>query len=177
MRFVLLSEETVELNYQAGCILEECFPDSYTGCGEKKLQEYTKNENITLAYVSEDKVLGFVSSMPKYGVSTWELHPLAVTEKSRGKEIGKNLCLELEKILREKGYLTIYLGTDDEEFKTSLSEDDLFEDTYSKIENIKNYKKHPYEFYQKIGYKIIGFIPYANGLNKPDILMGKSLVR
>lgn len=31
----------------------------------------------------------------------------------------------------------------------------------------------PYEFYQKLGYAIIGVVPDANGLGKPDILMAK----
>jgi aminoglycoside 6'-N-acetyltransferase I len=36
---------------------------------------------------------------------------------------------------------------------------------------------HPYEFYQKLGYVIVGVIPDANGPGKPDILMAKSLAR
>ncbi len=40
----------------------------------------------------------------------------------------------------------IYLGTDDEDGKTSLSEGDLFEDTYEKIKNIRNLDRHPYAF-------------------------------
>ena len=69
----------------------------------------------------------------------------------------------------------IYLGTDDERFQTSLSEGDLFENTFEKIENIINYHNHPYEFYQKIGYKIVGVLPDANGAKKPDIIMAKRL--
>jgi hypothetical protein len=34
-----------------------------------------------------------------------------------------------------------------------------------------------YEFYQKQGYVIVGVMPDANGLGKPDILMAKSVVR
>jgi aminoglycoside 6'-N-acetyltransferase I len=45
------------------------------------------------------------------------------------------------------------------------------------IVSIRNLKRHPYEFYQKLGYVIVGVIPDANGPGKPDILMAKSLVR
>ena len=32
---------------------------------------------------------------------------------------------------------------------------------------------HPFGFYQKLGYVIIGVVPDANGWGKPDIIMGK----
>jgi hypothetical protein len=34
---------------------------------------------------------------------------------------------------------------------------------------------HSYEFYQKLGFSIIGAMPDANGLGKPDIYMAKPL--
>ncbi len=41
--------------------------------------------------------------------------------------------------------------------KTSLAiEEDLFEDTFDKLETIQNRKDHPYEFYEKLGYQIVG---------------------
>ena len=75
------------------------------------------------------------------------------------------------------GCCTIYLGSDDEFDKTTLANTNLFDDLYSKIKNIRNLERHPYEFYQKIGYQIVGVIPDANGLGKPDIWLAKSLVR
>ena len=67
----------------------------------------------------------------------------------------------------------LYLGTDDEFFQTSLSQGDLFEDTFEKIQNIRNLARHPYEFYQKQGFQIVGVLPDANGPGKPDIWMAK----
>ena len=122
-------------------------------------------------------VVGMVGAMPQYGITGWELHPLAVRAEAREKGIGTNLCRELERILKEKGCITIYLGSDDETGSTTLANTDLFVDTYEKIKNIRNLSNHAFEFYQKVGYKIVGVIPDANGIGKPDIWLAKSLVR
>jgi aminoglycoside 6'-N-acetyltransferase I len=60
---------------------------------------------------------------------------------------------------------------------TSLSGVDLFTNVLEAIATIQNFKGHPYAFYQKLGFVIVGVLPDANGLGKPDILMAKSLVR
>ena len=52
----------------------------------------------------------------------------------------------------------------------------MFQDTFEKIKNIQNLKGHPYTFYQKVGYQIVGVIPNANGIGKPDIWLAKSLI-
>ncbi len=75
--------------------------------------------------------------------------------------------------MQERGGITVYLGTDDEDNMTSLSNTDLYTNLSEKIVKIKNLKRHPYEFYQKQGYAIVGVIPDANGIGKPDILMAK----
>ncbi len=35
--------------------------------------------------------------------------------------------------------------------------------------------KSSLEFYQKVGYTVVGVVPDANGLGKPDILMAKRI--
>ena len=52
---------------------------------------------------------------------------------------------------------------------------DLYDDTFDKIKNIQNTGNHPFPFYEKLGYKIVGVIPDANGIGKPDILMAKRI--
>jgi aminoglycoside 6'-N-acetyltransferase I len=56
---------------------------------------------------------------------------------------------------------------------TSLSQVDLYPNVVEHITHIRNIRRHPYEFYQRLGYVIVGVIPDANGLGKPDIIMAK----
>ncbi|MGH2480724.1 MAG: GNAT family N-acetyltransferase, partial [Ktedonobacteraceae bacterium] len=91
--------------------------------------------------------------------------------------IGRWLVQDFEQQVQARGGVTIMLGTDDEGQRTTLSGVNLFPNVYEHIARIKNRGRHPYEFYQKLGYVIVGVVPDANGLGKPDILMAKSLVR
>lgn len=103
--------------------------------------------------------------------------PLVVLVSQQGKGIGRVLVTDLEERMRECGGLTILLGTDDVTQQTTLAGIDLFPNVWEHVTHIKNLSRHPYEFYQKLGYVIVGAVPDANGLGKPDILMPKSVVR
>jgi aminoglycoside 6'-N-acetyltransferase I len=81
----------------------------------------------------------------------------------------------LEAEVRKRGGITLYLGTDDEFDMTSLSNVNLYDHLWERIANIRNFKKHPYEFYQKQGFQIVGVLPDVNGLGKPDIYMAKRI--
>lgn len=177
IELVELSRKDTDYIGQAAGIIADAFPDSYGDCGEEEILKCLQEDKVCIVALEDNKVVGFVGAMPQYGMTAWELHPLAVHKEYRGKGIGSSLCFELEKRLKERGCLTIYLGSDDESSSTTLADTDLFEDTYEKIMQIKNLSNHPYEFYEKVGYQIIGVIPDANGLGKPDIWLGKSLVR
>ena len=105
------------------------------------------------------------------------LHPLVVDPARQGEGIGRALVADFEQRVRERGGLTITLGTDDEDGRTSLGGVDLFPDPLERLQSIRSLRRHPFEFYAKLGYAIIGVVPDANGLGKPDILMGKSVAR
>ncbi len=160
---------------EAAELLRQAFPNSYNECAEEEVLKCLEEERVAIGAIDNGRLVGFVGAIPQYGITAWELHPLVVNEMYRSQGVGTKLCSELEKILKEKGCITIYLGSDDETGSTTLSNTSLFEDTFEKISNIKNKKRHPFEFYQKIGYKIVGVIPDANGIGKPDIWMAKSI--
>jgi aminoglycoside 6'-N-acetyltransferase I len=158
---------------EAAQLLSRCFPQCYATCAEEEISEILADERVSIMAIEDGRLIGLVGAIPQYGITGWELHPLAVDEKFRELGVGTALMQAIENEVASLGAITIYLGTDDEFNKTSLSGTDLFEDTYAKIADIKNIKRHPYEFYQKVGYKIVGVIPDANGTGKPDILMAK----
>lgn len=132
-------------------------------------------ERLCRLALSDDgaAVLGWVGGLPEYDGLVWELHPLVVHPDHQGRGIGQALVLDLEAQVRARGGLTVMLGTDDEDAMTTLSGVDLYRDTWRHIDGIRNLKRHPYEFYQKLGYAIVGVVPDANGPGKPDILMAK----
>jgi aminoglycoside 6'-N-acetyltransferase I len=118
-------------------------------------------------------VLGWIGGLPEYDGNVWELHPMVVHPDFQKQGIGRALVAEFEREVQVRGGLSIQLGTDDEDFMTSLGGVDLYDDLWGKIAHIQNLKGHPFAFYQKCGYTITGVIPDANGRGKPDILMGK----
>jgi aminoglycoside 6'-N-acetyltransferase I len=127
---------------------------------------------IRMAVEDPGLVLGWVGARHNYA-KVWELHPLVVRPDRQGQGIGRALVLDLEQRVRERGAVTLYLGTDDEADQTTLSGVDLYPNPLEHLQRIRNRRGHPYEFYQKLGFVIVGVIPDANGPGKPDILMAK----
>jgi aminoglycoside 6'-N-acetyltransferase I len=184
MRIVDLVSNNESAIQQVAELLVEGFatnwPDAWPDM-ESALEEVRESfgtDRISRIAVDEDGlVLGWIGGISQYRGRVWELHPLVVRFSEQGKGIGQALVADLEACVKERGGLTITLGTDDVIYQTSLSGIDLYPDVWEHVVRIRNLKQHPYEFYQKQGFVIIGVMPDANGLGKPDILMAKSVVR
>lgn len=182
MEIITLSQKNESLVQQAAQLLVDAFREHWPNAwptlkdGLEEVQEMLESERI--CRISVDKrgnLLGIIGGIPGYDGHVWELHPLAVQPYAQGLGIGRALVQDLEEQVRTRGALTITLGSDDEDGMTSLANVDLYNDLWEKIREIKNYKSHPYEFYQKMGFVITGVVPDANGIGKPDILMAKTL--
>ncbi len=150
----------------------EAWPDLKSALEEVR-ESFAPERISRVAQAPNGTILGWIGGISQYKGHVWELHPLVVRVGHQGQGIGCALVTDLE----ERGGLTITLGTDDKAGQTSLSGINLFPHVWRHIPYIKNLKQHPYEFYQKLGYAIVGVIPDANGSGKPDILMAKSVVR
>lgn len=164
---------------QAAQILTDSIPIGWATL-ESALDEIKERlipENTLMAAVENDIVLGWGGILaPSYDGNVFELHPLAVHSDKRGCGIGTAIVRELENQARRQGGITIYLGADDEKEngETSLAHADLYDDLANHIKNF-NPGSHQAGFYMKLGYKIIGVMPDANGIGKPDIFLGKRL--
>lgn len=142
---------------------------------EVEVAEMLAPERILRVAIADGQVIGWIGGIPEYNGNVWELHPLLVAPEWQGQGVGAALVRDFEALVLAKGGLTIQLGTDDVTDATSLSGVDLYEDTWEKVRNIRNLNGHPFEFYQKQGYTIIGVMPDANGRGRPDIYMGKRI--
>jgi aminoglycoside 6'-N-acetyltransferase I len=99
-----------------------------------------------------------------------------VRDDVRGQGIGRALVTALEERVRQRGALTLYLGTDDAGPVpgTSAGGVDLFPGVASHAANL-NVVNHAVAFYRRLGFEVVGLIPDANGPGKPDVLMAKRI--
>ena len=180
MNIITLHSNNEYIIHQAAQLLVDAFrehwPEAWPTLDKaaKEVNEMLEVERICRIAVDEQgNLIGVIGGIPQYDGHVWELHPLAVQPAMQGQGIGRALIEDFEEQIHQRGGLTITLGSDDEDNMTSLSDVNLFEKPWEKIQNIRNLKGHPFEFYQKMGYVITGVVPDANGRGKPDIIMSK----
>ena len=159
----------------------EHWPDTWPDLDSARLtvREFLSTERIARAAVddADGTLLGWTTAESLYNGNVWELTVLVARPSLQRQGIGRALIQDMEEQVRERGGLTIWLGSDDEDDMTSLAGVDLFPDPLAHLAAIRNYKGHPYEFYRKVGFSIAGVLPDANGLGKPDIFLAKSVAR
>jgi aminoglycoside 6'-N-acetyltransferase I len=177
----LQSDDKVAIHQVANLLVEgfrEHWPNAWPDM-EVALQEVHGSfgsDRISRVAVDDDgTVLGWIGGIRQYDGHVWELHPLVVQADHQRQGIGRALVTDLEAQVRGRGGLTLFLGTDDENNMTSLGGVNLYPNVLDHLAQLKNLADHPYEFYQKLGFVIVGVLPDANGPGKPDIFMAKSL--
>ena len=126
------------------------------------------------ALVQGDTLLGWIGGLPEYRGRVWELHPLVVHPEHRRSGLGRALVAAFEAEARERGALTLTLGTDDDAGLTSLAQCDLYRDLPGQLAALRDLgREHPFLFYRKLGFVVTGVMPDANGPGLPDIYMSK----
>lgn len=182
MKIIGLGSDDEKAIIQVATLLVESFkenwPDAWPSLDSalEEVKESFGADRISRIAVDENgDILGWIGGISQYNGNVWELHPLVVREDSRRQGIGKALIRDLEAQVKARGGMTLWVGTDDENHMTSLAGVNLYPHIWEHVRNIKNLRGHPYEFYQKCGFAIVGVMPDANGLGKPDIYLAKSV--
>ncbi len=140
---------------------------------EAEVRESFAEDRISRVARDGGVVVGWIGGIREYDGHAWELHPLAVDPARQGEGFGRLLVSDLERQVAARGATTLYLGADDEDGRTSLSDTDLYPNPLEHLARIENPGRHPYGFYRACGFAVVGVIPDANGPGKPDILMAK----
>jgi aminoglycoside 6'-N-acetyltransferase I len=171
---------------QAAGILNSCFPEEHGYPTPERAAQEVAHLRVSAAILllaiepQESRgmsggVIGLIAALPAYRGRVWELHPLAVRLDRQNRGIGRILVAALEERARRAGVGTITLGTDDLDQRTSLGGKDIFPGVLSWASRLTDVGGHPFSFYEKLGYEVVGVIPDANGFGKPDILMAKRI--
>lgn len=147
--------------------IDECTKDVRDSLDDNKISR--------VALGADHEIIGWAAGAPLYGKITWELEVLVVERENKKQGVGSGLLGDFESEVQIRGGLNVFLGTDDENFRTSVGGTELYPDPLSYLSYIQNIGQHPFEFYQKRGYSVVGVLPDANGIGKPDIFMSKRL--
>ena len=150
------------------------WPDAwpYLETSVAEVQESFGEGRISLVAVAHEIAIGWIGAIRAYR-NAWELHPLVVAGSRRGEGIGTRLVETVEDRIAAMGGGTLYLGTDDQDGSTTVSRADLYPDPLRHLSRIEG--DHPFQFYRKLGYALVGIIPDANGPGQPDILLAKRI--
>lgn len=132
------------------------------------------DERLAIAAIESGLIQGWIGAI-RHSSHSWELHPLAVRPERQGRGYGTRLVRALEERARAEGILTIWLGTDDDFGGTNLFGTDLYPDVLARLQALAPEGRHPFIFYQKLGYTVVGALPDATGFGKPDILMARRI--
>jgi aminoglycoside 6'-N-acetyltransferase I len=150
------------------------FPHTSYLAARAEVEELLSPENIVRAAIDENgRVLGWVAAAPGYGGNVWELHPLAVHPDHQGQGVGRALVEDLEAQVASRGALTLWLGSDEAGGLTSVAGVDLYPDVALHLAEVTAQRPHPLGFYLRLGFRVVGFMPDANGPGLPDIYLAK----
>src|SRR5262245_23238005 len=131
-------------------------------------------ERLAIAAVEGETLVGWIGAI-RQSETSWELHPLVVVPAWQRCGYGTALVRALEQEAARAGVCTIWLGSDDDFGGTNLFGADLYPDVLDKLGRIALASGHPYVFYGRLGYTVVGVLPDVNGIGRHDILMAKRI--
>jgi aminoglycoside 6'-N-acetyltransferase I len=159
-------------------LLVDLLPEGWPTMKEaqREVREALAKGRIRRAAFEGRELIGWIGGLEMYPGHVVELHPLVVRRDRHRRGVGRALVADFEERARERGYSTVFVGSDDERGQTTLAGVDLYPDVLAHLAGLRDTGGHPFEFYRRCGYSVVGVMPDANGFGKPDIYLAKRLV-
>lgn len=181
MRIESLAKLPAGRREQAAEVLVEAFRHSpFAWCDLESAREevatFLMPERIAFVAAEDEIIVGWIGAI-KHSAQMWELHPLAVRPHAQGNGIGRTLVETLEAQARREDVSTIWLGTDDDFGGTNLFGENLYPNVLERLRRLRVVSRHPFVFFEKMGFVVVGVFPDASGNAKHDILMAKRVQR
>ncbi len=179
MTILTINDATKQQIHQAASVLFEAlkdfssaWPDIHSALSET--ESFLASDRLAFLALDDGGVVGWIGAI-RHTNLLWELHPLAIHPNHQRQGTGRALVQTLEREAQKAGVSTIYLGSDDEFGGTNIFGKNLYPNVLDHLVHLQTVSKHPYLFYQAMGYSVIGIIPDASGPGKHDILMAKRI--
>ena len=131
-------------------------------------------ERMAIAAVDGGRLRGWVGAI-RHSSRAWELHPLVVDPAHQRRGCGTLLVRTLEDAARRAEVCTVWLGADDDFGGTNLFGMDLYPDVLGRLQRLAAIDRHPFAFYRRLGYALVGVLPDVEGPSRHDILMAKRI--
>lgn len=100
-----MNEIKEDLILQAAQILTDSLPIGWPTLDDAidEIKERLIPENVLLAAVEDNEIIGWGGILPQYNGNVFELHPLAVKENMRRNGVGAAIVKALEDAARSRG--------------------------------------------------------------------------
>ncbi len=169
-----LIRQTAQVAYEASQSISKIWLPTVEAAMEE-VHESLERDGISRVLMEGDRVVVWAGAFRQFSGRVVEIHPLIVARADQGKGWGRQMVSHVEDWAREQGALTLLIGTSDETNATSLSGVDLYGNPGTAIASFHQVAPHPCGFWWRLGFRIVGVLPDAEGIGKPNILMAKSL--
>jgi len=143
----------------------------------QEIQQASEEGILTSVAFDNGVPTGWIAAQ-HHGYGSWEIHPLLVDPAAGGRGYGKILVQDIERKIRSHGGISVFLSTSDATHSTNLSDVDLYSDPLEALRKIDVRDTdcgHAYQFWQRVGFTVVGVIPDAEGCGVPSINLAKKL--
>lgn len=144
--------------------------------GVNEVMANSTDAHVSLVATVDELIVGWVSAVPQYQSTGWELHPLVVAPQFQRRGFGHALIEHLCAVIAHRGATVLYAWSDDESQSTSLGNVDLYPNPLLHLTTFQPSQHHAGGFYLAQQFCLCGVIPDANGHGKPDILFARRIV-